>query len=286
MSVKGIDISRYQGKIDFAKVKKNVDFVIIQAGYGRYAAQTDARFEENYSGCRKNGIPCGAYWFSYAKTAAEAKLEAKACLEAIKGKEFEYPIYFDIEGSSLTNKADVSAMCSAFCDELEKAGYFAGIYMSRSPAQSLLDGTVAKKYSLWLAEYGAKLNYSGAYGMWQYSSSGKVSGINADVDLDICYEDFPKIIKSRGLNGLKKEDKKVLDENGFKKGDKGDGVLALKCLIRLAADKKIVKAELDDTGGFGGGTQSAVNALLKNWGYAQNGIAGDKFIRKLYKSLK
>ena len=174
----------------------------------------------------------------------------------------------------------------AFLERVEAAGYFVGLYGSASSLTTHTADDIKSRYTIWLAHWCDQTNYSGAYGMWQYSSSGKVSGINADVDLDICYEDFPKIIKSRGLNGLKKEDKKVLDENGFKKGDKGDGVLALKCLIRLAADKKIIKAELDDTGGFGGGTQSAVNALLKNWGYTQNGIAGDKFIRKLYKSLK
>ncbi len=282
MAEKGIDVSRYQGSIDFSRLKSETDFVIIQAGYGKYSNQTDARFEQNYSGCKKYGIPCGAYWFAYAKSVDEAILEAKACIEVIKGRKFEYPIYYDVEGESLTNKRTVSDMCAAFCSELEKAGYFAGIYMSRSPAQTFLDESTAKKYALWLAEYGSKLNYGGAYGMWQYTSSGKVGGISGDVDLDYVYEDYPTLIKNAGLNGYKKEDApKALDSGGFKKGDKGDGVLALKCLLKLSGVKG-----LDDSGGFGGGTQNAVNALLKKWGYKENGVAGDKFIKKIYDGLK
>ncbi|MCB6617377.1 GH25 family lysozyme, partial [Ruminococcus sp. 210702-SL.1.03] len=84
----------------------------------------------------------------------------KCCIAAIKGKQFEYPIYFDVEGKSLVGKTGVSAMCKAFCEELEKAGYFAGIYMSRSPAQTMLTADVAKRYALWLAEYGGRLNWS------------------------------------------------------------------------------------------------------------------------------
>ena len=98
---KGIDISYCQGLPDFAKVRSAVDFVIMQIGYGRYAGQIDKTFERNYSECKKHGIPCGGYWFSYATTADEARQEAKCCIAAIKGKQFEYPIYFDVEGKSL-----------------------------------------------------------------------------------------------------------------------------------------------------------------------------------------
>lgn len=285
-TLKGVDVSRYQGDIDFAKLKKSVDFVIMQAGYGKYASQTDQCFERNYAGCKKHGIPCGAYWYSYAKTAEEAKLEAKACMEVIKGKQFEYPIYLDVEGESLTDRNSVSKMCSAFCDALENAGYFAGIYMSRSPAQTYLDSATAKRYALWLAEYGSKLNYSGTYGMWQYSSTGKVNGISGNADCDYCYEDYPKLIKEGGFNGYKKTSAdKELDTEGLKLGDKSDGVLAYKCLLRIADKKGILSVSVDDTGGFGGGTENATNALLKKLGYKENGIAGSKLIKKLYEEI-
>lgn len=202
---KGIDISYCQGNIDFAKLKGKVDYVIMQIGYGKYTSQVDNFFERNYAQCKKYGIPCGGYWFSYATTAAEAKAEAVACLSVIKGKTFEYPIYFDVEGKSLVGRTAVSAMCKAFCNALEAAGYWAGIYISRSPAQTMLEASVAKRYALWLAEYGSRCNFSGTYGMWQYSSTGRVSGISGNVDMDICYVDYPAKIKAAGLNGFKKQ---------------------------------------------------------------------------------
>lgn len=279
---KGIDISRYQGTPDFRRLKDSVDFVIIQAGYGRYSSQTDKCFEQNYSGCRQQGIPVGAYWFSYATNPDEAKNEALACILAIQGKKFEYPVYYDVEGKSLIGRAKVSAMCEAFCSELEKAGYFAGIYMSRSPAQTMLNPEVAKKYALWLAEYGGRLNWNGSVGMWQNSSTGRIAGISGDVDTDICYVDYPKLIKEAGLNGYKKpKPGKVLDTEGFRRGDRGDGVFALKQLLRLADKAGLVNASLAADGGFGSGTEKAVNALLTEMGYKPNGIAGENFIGKL-----
>lgn len=297
-TTKGIDISRYQGNPDFAKVKKDVDFVIMQAGYGRYTNQVDSSFERNYAECKKHGIKCSVYWFSYASSVEDAKREAKTCLEVIKGKQFEYPIYFDIEGSALSG--DVSGKCKAFCDVIEKAGYFAGIYISRSPAQSYLTKDVASRYALWLAEYAPSCNYKGDYGMWQYSSSGRVSGISGDVDMNYCYVDYPTIIKNAGLNGFTKPattttnatiptttaELKTLDSAGVKKGDKGYQALALKSLLKLAVDRKIVEGKMDDTSGIGNGCIKVINALLKKWGYKQTGIAGTNFINKIYKELK
>ncbi len=283
---KGIDISRYQGEPDFSKLKDSVDFVIVQAGYGRYSSQKDGCFESNYSGCKKYGIPVGAYWFSYATNADEARMEAKACIAAISGKKFEYPIYFDVEGKSLVGRAKVSAMCEAFCTELEKAGYFAGIYMSRSPAQTMLTAEVAKKYALWLAEYGSSLSWKGSVGMWQNSSTGRVSGIAGDVDTDICYVDYPKLIKESGRNGYSKpKAPKTLDSEGFRRGDKSLGVYALKNMLRLADKAGIITAALADDSGFGAGTEKAVNAFLKELGFKPNGTAGEKFIKKLEEQL-
>lgn len=99
MQIKGIDVSKFQGKVDWAAVKASgeVDFVIIRAGYGRETSQEDVQFKNNYVGCKMNNIPVGAYWYSYAESVEDARQEARACLEVIKGKQFEYPIYFDIE---------------------------------------------------------------------------------------------------------------------------------------------------------------------------------------------
>ena len=203
---KGIDVSRHQGAIDWTKVK--ADFAIIKAGGGKYISQKDPKFEANYAGCKAHGIPCGAYWFSYAITPAEAEAEAHVFIEAIAGKQFEYPVYLDIETNKAlaTGKKNVSAIIKAFCTVMEKAGYWCGVYASRAHVASYFDDECRNRYSLWIAEWGNKLNYTGEVGMWQYSENGKKDGINGAVDLDECYVDYPTAIKAAGKNGYTKQD--------------------------------------------------------------------------------
>lgn len=280
MSKQGVDISYCQGAPDFAKLAKNVDFVILQAGYGRYSYQKDKTFERNYAECKKYKIPVGVYWFSYAESPADAKAEAAACMEVIKGKQFEYPIYYDVESRALSG--DVYGKCRAFCDELEKNGYFAGIYISRSPAQSYLPADVGDKYALWIADYNSKCYYSGSYGMWQNSSTWGTGGIATNVDHDYCYVDYPSMIKRLGLNGFpKSEPTEVLDEKGMAKGDKGQNVLAYKQLLIIAKKRGLIKQSVNSDGGFGDGTEIATNEMLKYLGYVQNGIAGNNLLKKL-----
>lgn len=204
MTMQGIDVSKWQGAIDWKKVKASgVEFAIIRAGYGK---TVDLRFSENYAGATAAGLPVGAYWYSYALSTAEAEAEAAACIRAISGKRFEMPIYFDVEEQNqLVKSADfVSGLVTTFCTALERAGYFAGLYMSRSPLQRKITPEVAKRFAIWAAEYNTRLNYSGAVGMWQKSATGKVNGISGRVDLDECYIDYPSIIKKAGLNGFSK----------------------------------------------------------------------------------
>lgn len=204
---KGIDVSQYQQNIDFKKVKASgVDFVIIRAGFGKYANQKDPYFERHYKAAKAAGLKVGAYWYSYAASVEDAKAEAQTCINAIKGKTFEYPIYFDLEERSqfAKGRAFCNSLVKTFCNALEHAGYWAGLYISRSPLQQYISAYVAKRYALWVAEYGSRCNYGGTYGMWQYTSSGKVSGISGNVDMDICYVDYHAKIKAAGLNGFKK----------------------------------------------------------------------------------
>lgn len=207
MAMKGIDVSKHNGSINWNQVKADgVQFAILRAGYGRVASQKDVKFEEYYSGAKAVGIPVGAYWYSYAVSPDEAKIEAEVCISILKGKQFEFPVYFDLEEQKAfnTGKANCSAMVRAFCGELEKAGYWAGLYMSRSPFNSYMEDDIKTRYALWLAEYNSKLNYSGSVGMWQKSSTGRVSGISGNVDIDEGYIDYTEKVKSAGLNGFSK----------------------------------------------------------------------------------
>ena len=204
MLFKGIDVSRWQGYIDWAKVKASgkVEFAILRAGYGKHASQKDERFEEYYAGCKKNGIPVGVYWFSYATTKADALLEAEACYQCIKGKTFEYPVMFDYEERSQCNSTVARNVIPAFMEAMKAKGYYVGLYSYYSLLKSYVPDDIESKYDIWVAHYASSTPYKGHKG-WQYSSTGRVNGINGDVDMDYIYVDYPSIIKAAGLNGLK-----------------------------------------------------------------------------------
>ena len=208
--LKGIDVSYAQGNFNWKAVnREEVQFAMLRAGYGWAVSQKDMQnfrqkdkqFEDNYRGCKENGIPCGVYWYSYAETAEHARLEAETCLEVIKDKIFEYPIVFDIEEER--SKINASDICTAFCKTIEKAGYYVSIYGSVSYLTSFISNDILKKYDVWVAHYGVeKPGYQGKYGMWQYSCNGRVSGCAGDVDLDYSYKNYPEIINKGGLNGF------------------------------------------------------------------------------------
>lgn len=206
--INGIDVSKHNGRIDWDAVKNSgkVEFAILRAGLGRVASQKDKQFERNYSECKRLDIPIGAYWYSYAMSPAEARQEAKAFLEVIKGKAFEYPVYFDIEEDKQLKlgKKAVSDMIAAFCETLEDAGYFVGVYTSRSSFQNYVDNACKTAYTSWAAEWGDKLHYTDPADMWQKSDKGIIPGIQGRVDLNECYRDFPSIVKRLGKNGFAK----------------------------------------------------------------------------------
>jgi GH25 family lysozyme M1 (1,4-beta-N-acetylmuramidase) len=226
-----IDISMWQGSIDFAKVKSaGVEAVILRCNnWNNYtnSVEKDPRFEEYYTKAKAAGLDVGVYYYTWQSDVLGARKDAELCMEYLRGKQFEYPIYFDLEWHKALSKGKsvCSAMVEAFCNALEEQGYFAGLYISRSPLQSYITETVANRYALWIAEYGVnKPNYNGTYGMWQYSDSGRIDGISGNVDLDECYLEYPDIIKGAGLNGYDKpaEDK----PKKFPKGDLNeDGVV-------------------------------------------------------------
>ena len=203
---RGIDISYCQTKVDWAKV--DADFVIMRAGYGKYAKQKDVMFESHYAGALSRGIPCGAYWYSYALNENDAIQEAKVFLEIIKNKRFAYPVIYDVEENNqfALGKQAVSKIIRAFLSTVESAGYWVGLYMSRAQLNAYVEDDIKNRYTIWLAEWGVKQpTYKGQYGLWQYGV-GKASGVSGDCDLDYCYVDYPTLIKQKGLNGFSNTD--------------------------------------------------------------------------------
>ena len=205
--MRGIDISKHNGAVNWAQVKADgVQFAILRAGYGKEASQKDTQLEANYAGCKSNGVPVGVYWYSYATTPDEARKEAAVCLSVIKGKTFEYPVYFDIEEPSVLakGKAACTAIAKTFLEAVEQAGYFVGIYSSKVHLENCITEELRARYAVWVAHYGVdKTTYHGQYGIWQKSSTGKVSGIRGNVDMNECYTDYPAVIRKKGLNGFK-----------------------------------------------------------------------------------
>ena len=216
--LKGIDVSYCQNEVDWdaAKASGLVDFAILRAGYGRETSQVDTQFERNYAACKRLGIPCGAYWFSYAMSADEAKREAQVFLQTIKGKSFEYPVYMDLELAKqfALGKAACSAIVDAFLSVLEQSGYYAGLYCSTYYLDNYLSDSIKSRYTVWCAQYASKCTYQNPYGIWQYNVAGNaeydiigqksIPGIVGECDMDYCYTDYPAIIKAAGLNGFTK----------------------------------------------------------------------------------
>lgn len=229
----GIDVSHHQGNIDWQKVKSaGIEFAMIRSGYGiSNPNQIDKKFYENIEGAQKVGIDVGVYHYSYASSPLDASKEAKFCLEIIKNYKLTYPIVYDIEDATIEKftRQEKTDMCKAFCDRIEMAGYYAMIYCNCNwlnnhlYAHELLD-----KYDLWLAHWGVP-EPSVACGLWQLSDSGKISGINGCVDLNISYKNYPRIIKSKGLNGFSPEEgnDRSLDPSIFHIVSPGDTVTSI-----------------------------------------------------------
>ena len=194
MEYRGIDVSKWQGEVDWNKVKNSgVQFAILRIGYGMYENQKDSQFEKNYAGCKKNNIPVGVYLYSYALNAEEAKKEAEVVLKWLNGREINLPVYYDIEDKTqqTLGKETLTNMCTSFCEEIEKAGYWAGVYANKYWFTDLLNNEeISSRFTCWVAQYNSVNTYAGKYDMWQYTSSGSTAGIDGNVDLNILYRDI------------------------------------------------------------------------------------------------
>jgi len=194
----GIDVSKWNGEIDWDKVKKaGVEFAIVRAGYRGSSTGSlieDPYFHINMKAAAVSGVPTGVYFFTQAVNEVEAVEEASAVLKLISEYKLDYPIYIDTEGAGGNGRADGldpetrTLVCEAFCRTISNAGYDAGVYASRNWLNNNLKTERLEQYQTWLAEYRSVPLYQGYYEMWQYTSKGKVDGIEGNVDLNIRYE--------------------------------------------------------------------------------------------------
>lgn len=220
---KGIDVSKWQGAIDWNLVKQSgVQFAMIRCGFGYGEGQEDVNFEYNYTNAKKAGINVGAYHYSYATSVESAIKEADYCYSIIKDKKFEYPIAYDVEENRIAElgKETVSKIVDAFCRRMEEYGYYVCVYANKYWLDNYFTEEIFKRYDIWLAQWAEKPTFDKPYGMWQKTSSGRVDGIRTNVDLDEAYKNYPAIMKYNGLNGFGKNIEVRPPEEGFNAGQR------------------------------------------------------------------
>lgn len=204
--LKGIDVSAWQGEIDWDAVKATgIQFAILRCGYGMdLKEQDDKWFERNASECERVGIPYGVYLYSYANTVEKAASEAAHVLRLVNGHKPTYPIYYDLEDDDTTGKCSndlILQIAKKFVDTLEEAGYWVGIYANLYWHNTHLTNSWYDTKARWVAQYNSECNYHGDYGIWQYSSSGTINGIAGYVDMDWAYIDYPAKIEQLVSSG-------------------------------------------------------------------------------------
>ena len=186
-AVKCLDISTWQGYVDFNKVKSaGYNYVILRAGFGREYSQKDNTFERNYANAKAAGIKVGVYWFSYSTSPSDAYREANACLYCLNGKRLDMPVYYDLEyqpAMSMSN-SNYTQMTLNFCSTIKKAGYKSGVYSSASVYGYLLNRQtlINNGVSIWNAQWSSYCSVP--CDIWQYSEKGQVNGISASVDMN------------------------------------------------------------------------------------------------------
>ncbi len=210
----GVDVSKYNGYPDWKKAKADgVQFAILRLGSGYGGGYVDKTFEYNYRECKKAGIGVGVYVASYLNISTEIDMT----LKALKGKQLEYLVYFDIEDFSLSGRSYTNTQLTnytvRFCSEVERAGYYVGIYSNKAFLDSRLYWERIKKYDIWIAHWNKNVNYAGKYGMHQYTNKGQWRGIastgEGGVDTNWCFVDYPSLMKKLGINGYKKQKAEV-----------------------------------------------------------------------------
>ncbi len=260
--IPGIDISEWQGHVDFNAVKASgVKFVLIRAGYGRPASQEDRYFAEHYTQAKAAGLQVGAYWYSYAISPTDAAIEARACLTVLGNRHFDFPIYFDLEEKwqFANGRNFCDSLVKSFCSILEQNGCYAGLYISRSSLQNYISTAVAQRYAIWIAEYGSRCNYR----IWQHSSTGSVPGVNGNCDLDYAYIDYAAVIDKK-QPVIRKNPDELASE--VLNGQWGNGVERQKRLSAAGYDYAVVQEKVNRLLNHKSVDQIAREVIRGSWG--------------------
>lgn len=221
--LKGIDVSTYQKShlMDYDKIVQQIDFVIIRLGYtgsiDGVSWALDDQFKNHYREFSKRGVPIGIYWFSRANSPARAIAEANTVIKLVQDMnlKLEYPIWWDTEDKVYQAKVSRQVLtdtAKAFCQTLENAGYYSGIYAGLSWANTKLDMNQLKAHDFWLAQYNNVPTFNGKFGMWQHTRKGRLLGYDNDLDMNIAYRDYKAIITKAGLNNFPKEVEKPIEK--------------------------------------------------------------------------
>ena len=243
-----IDVSRYQGDIDWDKVKA--------AGVGGAMLKTvstnnrefgglyiDPTFERNYAECKRVGIPVGVYYYTYAQTLDYAQKELALFKQAVSGKFFELPLVVDVEDNLLKplSADELTDLVEYAVQTIESWGCYAMVYTYLNYQNTELNMDRLAKYDLWLAAYRDNRPTAPAHSIWQYSSTAQIDGINANCDVNWQYKDHASIIKNAGLNGW-----------GKTETDKDTNVLCKECeeLKAQLVEVKVKVAQLTEENRF------------------------------------
>ncbi|MCD7775430.1 MAG: SH3 domain-containing protein [Clostridiales bacterium] len=263
-----LDISKWQGEIDWDKIaQSDVDAVIIRIGLRGSKSREiliDDMFDEYYQGATGAGLHVGCYFYTTAATETEAQAEAEFIIDTIRdgGYEFDMPIFYDMEDSvtEAAGKTAIRKITTAFCETLEEANFYTGVYCSSSWAESYYTPDMFINRALWIADWRGECAYTDDYEMWQFTDMGSISGIQTDdTDISICYFDFPTYITEHHYNIILE-----VDANGSLGDVDGDGKISVadaRLVLRYAAgldaftEEQAANADID-----GNGTVSAADA--------------------------